>query len=168
MLNSLPTRVISAALLAFAYGAVTAGAQVSAQGGEWAAYGHDQLGSRFSPLTKITRDNVAKLAVAWTYRTGEADVATRQTTKFEATPVMVDGMLYLSTPFGRVIELDPERGTARWTYDAHINRSGNWGDFANRGVSTCVDPRAANDAACRRRIYLCTIDARIISLDART
>ena len=140
----------------------------NAQTGEWPAYGHDQRGSRFSPLTQITRDNVAKLTVAWTYRTGDADVATRQAVKFEATPLMVDGTLYLSTPFGRVIALDPERGTARWTYDAHIDRNGNWGDFANRGVSTWLDPRAARNEACRRRIFLSTIDARIIALDART
>ena len=81
---------------------------------------------------------------------------------------MVDGTLYLSTPLGRVIALDPETGTARWTYDAKVDRNGNWGDFANRGVSTWLDPRAAADRACRRRIYLATIDARILALDART
>ena len=147
---------------------VAVAAQSPAPHGEWLAYGYDQLGGRYSPLAQITRDNVAKLAVAWTYRTGEADVATRQATKFEATPLMVDGTLYLSTPFGRVIALDPERGTARWTYDAHVPRNGNWGDFANRGVSTWLDSRAPRDGSCRRRIYLGTIDARIIALDART
>src|SRR5438128_2999926 len=68
---------------------------------EWTAYGRDALGSRFSPLTQITRANVTDLKPAWTYRTGEAGAKTRQTTKFEATPLMVDGALYLSTPFGR-------------------------------------------------------------------
>ena len=76
--------------------------------GEWVAYGHDALGSRFSPLAQITKDNVAQLTVAWTYRTGEASVATKQTTKFEATPLMVDGTLFLSTPFGQVMALDPD------------------------------------------------------------
>jgi quinoprotein glucose dehydrogenase len=136
--------------------------------GQWTAYGHDALGSRFSPLASITRDNVGQLTVAWTYRTGEAGAATKQTTKFEATPLMVDGMLYLSTPFGRVIALDPESGKERWTYDARSDRGGDWGDFANRGVSTWVDASAPASAACRRRIYLGTIDARIIALDART
>ncbi|MEO8624943.1 MAG: pyrroloquinoline quinone-dependent dehydrogenase, partial [bacterium] len=136
--------------------------------GEWLAYGHDALGSRFSPLTQITRDNVSKLEVAWTYRTGEIGVKTKQPVKFEATPLMVDGTLYLSTPFGRVMALDPETGVARWTYDAHANRNGDWGDFANRGVSTWLDPKASPNAPCRRRIYLGAIDARIIALDART
>ena len=136
--------------------------------GEWTAYGRDALGSRFSPLAAITRENVGTLAVARTYRTGERDAKTERPTKFEATPLMVDGTLYLSTPFGRVIALDPETGKERWSYDARIDRGGNWGDFANRGVSTWLDPGATAGAHCRRSIYLGTIDARIIALDART
>jgi len=136
--------------------------------GEWTAYGRDALGSRFSPLTQITRDNVARLEVAWTYRTGEVDANTRQPAKLETTPLMVDGTLYLSTPLGRVIALDPETGKERWTFDAKPDRNANWGDFASRGVSMWLDPRAAVGAHCRRRIYIGTIDARIIALDART
>ncbi|MEO5818009.1 MAG: pyrroloquinoline quinone-dependent dehydrogenase [Gemmatimonadaceae bacterium] len=136
--------------------------------GEWTAYGHDGFGSRFSPLTQITRENVGKLEVAWTYRTGEIDTKTQQAMKFEATPLMVDGTLYLSTPLGRVIALDPTTGKPRWTFDAHVDAGGDWGDFANRGVSTWLDARAPRTAACRRRIYLGAIDARIIALDART
>ncbi|MDB4874626.1 MAG: Pyrrolo-quinoline quinone beta-propeller repeat-containing protein [Gemmatimonadetes bacterium] len=150
-----------------AVGASAAFAQ-PASAGQWTAYGHDALGSRYSPLAQITRQNVAQLAVAWTYRTGEASTHTQQPTKFEATPLMVDGTLYLSTPFGRVIALDPTTGAERWTFDAHPDRGGDWGDFANRGVSTWADPRAPQGAPCRRRIYLGTIDARIIALDAKT
>jgi quinoprotein glucose dehydrogenase len=145
--------------------AATAGAQ-SMSPGEWTAYGHDASGARYSPLTQLSRANVGKLEVAWTYRTGEMDAKTQQPAKLEATPLMVDGTLYLSTPFGRAIALDPATGKVRWTYDAHVDRGGNWGDFANRGVSTWVDPKAARNANCRRRIYLGTIDARIIALDA--
>ena len=154
--------VVAAAAIVFA-------APLSGQSvGEWTAYGHDALGSRFSPLTQITRENVAQLKPAWTYRTGEADVETRKPAKFEATPLMVDGTLFLSTPFGRVIALDPETGKERWTFDARVDRQGGWGDFANRGVSTWFDSRAARGAPCRRRIYLGTVDARIIALDAVT
>ena len=134
--------------------------------GDWAAYGRDAFGSRYSPLTQITRENVAKLAVAWTYRTGDT-AQTRRPSKFEATPLMVDGTLYLSTPFGRAIALDPKTGRELWSYDAHVDRNGNWGDFASRGVSAWVDPAAASSAQCSRRIYLPTIDARIIALDAK-
>ena len=135
------------------------------QPGDWTAYGRDHQGSRHSPLTQITRDNVARLTIAWTYRTG--DSAVRRTPKFEATPLVVDGTMYLSTPFGRAIALDPLTGAERWTYDAKADRGGNWGDFANRGVSTWVDPRAAAGAHCKRRIYLPVIDGRIVALDAR-
>ncbi len=136
--------------------------------GEWVANGHDALGSRYSPLVQITKDNVSQLTVAWTYRTGEAEVVTPQTTKFEATSLMVDGMLFLSTPFGQAIALDPETGKALWTYDGHSDRQGDWGDFANRGVSTWFDASAAAGSLCRRRIFLSTVDARIIALDSKT
>jgi quinoprotein glucose dehydrogenase len=118
-------------------------------------------------LTRITRDNVTRLEVAWTYRTGETE-HTRQSKKFEATPLMVDGTLYLSTPWGRAIALDPRTGKERWRYDAAPDRGGDWGDFANRGVSTWLDPSASQGSACKRRIYLATIDARIIALDSKT
>src|SRR5512147_831116 len=95
--------------------------------GEWSAYGHDAAGTRYSPLTQITRDNVSRLTVAWTYRTGDT-AHTRQTVKFEATPLMVDGTLFLSTPLGRVVALDPSSGRVRWTFDSHVDRQGNWGD----------------------------------------
>ena len=145
----------------------TAQSAPQAPGGEWSAYGHDALGSRFSPLAQITRENVRGLEVAWTYRTGDT-THTRQPTKFEATPLMVDGTLYLSTPFARVIALDPLTGTERWTFDPHTDRGMNWGDWANRGVSTWLNEKAPRGSACRRRIYVGTIDARIFALDART
>jgi quinoprotein glucose dehydrogenase len=153
--------------LCFCFVAFAGASAQSTASGEWLAYGHDALGSRYSPLTQITRENVGKLAVAWTYRTGEVDAKTQQPVKFEATPLMVDGTLYLSTPFGRVMALDPLTGVARWTYDGHADRGGNWGDFANRGVSTWLDAKAPTNSSCRRRIFLGTIDARIIALDAR-
>jgi quinoprotein glucose dehydrogenase len=159
-------RTFSSALTLTALVASASHAQVSR--GDWPAYGHDQFGSRFSPLTEIDRTTVSRLGIAWTYRTGEASESTRQPVKFEATPLVVDGTMYLSTPFGRVIALDASTGKERWTYDAKIDRGGDWGDFANRGVSTWLDASAPASASCRRRIYLGTIDARIIALDAKT
>src|SRR5438105_1651773 len=159
----------------FAICAMCAGRTVAGQAtrgdGEWRAYGHDAANTRYALLSQITRDNVARLAVAWTYRTGETDSTrfhVRRDPRFEATPLMVDGTLYLSTPLGRVIALDPETGRERWTFDAKPDIAGEWGDFANRGVSTWVDPAAAPNATCRRRIILGTVDGRILALDART
>lgn len=104
-----------AALVAPPSRLLNAQASQSPPSGDWIAYGHDALGSRFSPLAQVTRENVARLTVAWTYRTGETGAETRKPTAFEATPLMVDGTLYLSTPFGRVMALDPETGAERWT-----------------------------------------------------
>ncbi|HYE75047.1 MAG TPA: PQQ-binding-like beta-propeller repeat protein, partial [Blastocatellia bacterium] len=86
---------------------------------DWPAYGRDGGGSRFSPLKQINRNNVGQLKVAWTYRTG-ADAVKAVAVKnaaFEATPILVDGLLYLSTPYNRVIALDPVTGVERWTFD---------------------------------------------------
>ncbi len=135
--------------------------------GEWPAYGRDAAGTRNSPLTQISRDNVSRLAPAWAYRTGDF-ARSNASTRFEATPLMVDGTLFLSTPFGRAIALDPATGRERWTYDAHTDAKADFGDPASRGVSTWLDPQAKGGAHCRRRIYLPTLDARIIALDSRT
>ena len=137
---------------------------------EWPAYGRDAGGSRFSPLTQIDPGNVARLRPAWTFRTGELEpaFATRRERKFEATPLMVDGSLFLSTPLGRVFALDPETGVMRWSYDAGVDRQANWGDFANRGVSFWRDGRAVAGSFCAARIILGAIDGRLIALDAAT
>jgi quinoprotein glucose dehydrogenase len=152
------------------YAAVSAPRDRRATNGpvEWTAYGRDALGSRYSPVAQITRENVGRLQVAWTYRTGEMrpEFATRRYTSFEATPLVVDGVMYLSTPLGRVIALDPESGRERWVFDPKIDRSVPYGDFTNRGVSTWADSSASADAPCRRRIFVATIDARLIALDA--
>ena len=143
----------------------------SSSSAEWRAYGRDAGNTRYSPLTGIDRDNVSRLTVAWTYRTGEIDTTRfhlRRQPRFEATPLMVDGMLYLSTPLGRVIALDPTTGRERWTFDAKPDIGGEWGDFANRGVSTWVDPATGPNDACHRRIFLGAVDGRIVALDART
>ncbi len=134
---------------------------------DWPAYGRDAGGTRYSPAVQITRDNVARLEIAWVYRTGDYAIG-EGVTRFEATPLLVDGTLYVSTPFGRVIALDPETGTERWSYDPRVDLTARFGDFANRGVATWLDPAAAPAAPCRRRIFVAPIDARLIALDAGT
>ena len=160
--------VLMRCLLAVIALAVALGPRAHAQSAaEWTAYGHDAFGTRFSPLARISRQNVVRLVPAWTFRTREMDSVPQQP-RFEATPLMVDGTLYLSTPFGRVFALDPTTGRQRWMYDAHADRRGDWGDFANRGVATWVDASVPATTSCHRRIYLGTIDGRIIALDARS
>jgi quinoprotein glucose dehydrogenase len=144
--------------------AVPACLVLAAESGDWLYYGHDPGGQRYSPLTSINRSNVKSLKIAWTFRTGDAYAPKdgSKPTQFEATPLYVDGTLYLGTPLGRVIALDPLTGKQRWAYDPHVNRDKGYGDNANRGVSTWKSPEG------ERRIYIATIDARLIAIDAAT
>ncbi len=113
-------------------------------------------------MNDIRRENVAALEVAWTFRTGDAYTPKMgRPTAHEATPLLIDGTLFLSTPLGRVIALDPVTGTKRWAFDAQVPREKGWGDYASRGVSAW---RRGAD----RRIFVATIDARLFALDATT
>jgi len=118
---------------------------------------------------RITPQNISRLQVAWTYRTGEAGdrFATSKPASLEATPLVVDGTMYIGTPLGRVIALDPATGQERWVFDPKIARNIPYGDFASRGVSTWLDEAAPPDSPCRRRIYAATAQAQLIALDAR-
>jgi quinoprotein glucose dehydrogenase len=133
--------------------------------GEWPAYGRDGGGGRYSPLKQINRDNVKNLKVAWSYRTGAANLKGRSAGKaaFEATPILVDGTLYLSTPSDSVIALDPSTGQEKWSYDPRIDLNQQFSEVTSRGVSSWVDRTTG-----KRRIYVATIDARLIALDAGT
>ncbi len=139
------------------------GSSATDSSGDWPVYGHDPGGQRFSPLSAINRKNVRALKVAWTYRTGDAyQPKDGRPTAFEATPLYIDGTLYLSTPLGRVIALDPVTGKQRWSYDSKVERDKGYGDFANRGVSAWMSPKG------QLRILLATVDARLIVVDAAT
>ena len=146
----------------------TAGAvhsQSPAQAGDWSVYGRDAGGTRFSPLAQFDTANVSRLRLAWVYRTGDL---LRSSGRFEATPLVLDGRLYVSTPLGRVSALDPATGAERWTYDPRVDLAGDFGDLANRGVSSWRDPAAHEGDACARRIFVATVDARLIALDGAT
>ena len=132
---------------------------------DWPAYGRDAGGSRYSPASQIDKRNVGRLQKAWVFRTGDYAVGSGAT-RFEATPILIDGALYVSTPFGRIVALDPDSGVERWSFDPVVDLSGDYGDFANRGVSTWLDPSRSAGQTCRRRIYVGTIDARLIAVDA--
>ena len=138
--------------------------------GEWIAYGRDPGGMRHSPLSQITRDNVQELSVAWTYQTGELasyeGTSLAESAAFEATPLMVDGTLYLSTPTNRVIALDAGTGAERWVFDPQIDLSHDYSEVTSRGVSTWVDSEKSPADAGYRRIYIGTLDGRLLSLDA--
>ncbi|MFI5311226.1 MAG: pyrroloquinoline quinone-dependent dehydrogenase [Gemmatimonadales bacterium] len=137
---------------------------------EWPAWGGDGGISHFTPLDEIAPGTVGALRVAWTYRTGDVSDGNGALagTNFEATPIMVDGTLFVATPTNRVVALDAESGVERWTFDPHLDRKvfARYGSTASRGVATWLDSARASTEPCRRRIFLATFDARLIALDA--
>jgi quinoprotein glucose dehydrogenase len=135
----------------------------------WPANGRDAEGTRYLPASDISRENIGRLEVAWTYRTGEVDprFSTSKETAFEATPLVVDGTMYIGTPLGRVIAVDPATGVERWVFDPKIARDVPYGDFASRGVSIWTDAALPAEATCRRRIFVATAQSQLFALDAR-
>lgn len=132
-------------------------------GDEWTAYGGDAGGSRFSALSQINTSNVGKLEPAWTYRTGVVQKGTQS--PLQATPIMVDGSLFLCTQTNVVIALDPETGREKWRFDPKVDPAGASLVTTCRGVAFA---RVAGAADCPARIVTATFDARLIALDART
>jgi hypothetical protein len=105
---------------------------------------------RYSPRGRSMRP--------WTLHTGDVYDGSKggKRSGFETTPILVDGTLYLTTPFSRVIALDPASGTERWAFDPHV-------DLKQDDVARCIAQKP-----CRRRIYEATLDARLLALDAAT
>ena len=143
---------------------------------DWTAYGGTTDGLRFSQLNQITKDNVNKLDVAWTYHTGDVRDAEKDASEytFEATPLKVNNMLYICTPHNEVHALNPETGEAIWKYQPAKDRSYLQQHQTCRGVSyydssaDLVNNDAASPAICRKRIFNAANDAQLIALDADT
>ncbi|HZZ36553.1 MAG TPA: pyrroloquinoline quinone-dependent dehydrogenase, partial [Caulobacteraceae bacterium] len=138
---------------------------------DWAFYGGDAGGQRFSPAAQITPANVQALSIAWTYSTG--DMATKgkamKRAAFEATPIMVEGRLFVCSPFDEVSAIDPETGRQLWRFDPKIEPTIRYpNDFNCRGVAHWRDVAAPAAQPCAERIFVATNDRRLIALDART
>lgn len=117
--------------------------------GEWPSYGRDTSNQRFSPLTQINRDNAAQLALRWTYNSGVKAT-------FQTTPIVVNGVMYLSLPFNHVVALDARDGHQLWRYE-HARRP----DYP-----MCCGPANRGVAVSNGKVFIGTVDARLIALDA--
>ncbi|MBX3241255.1 MAG: pyrroloquinoline quinone-dependent dehydrogenase [Chitinophagaceae bacterium] len=135
---------------------------------EWHAYGKDAGGMRYSGLTGINTENVVHLKEAWVYHTGELETYKgtylHEKSAFEATPLMINNTLYFSTPTNRVLAIDAVTGKEKWTYNPHINLKGDYSEVTSRGVSYWP---AKNNTGSSGKIFIATIDGRLISLNAK-
>src|ERR1700738_3403843 len=136
----------------------------------WPAYGGDPGGSRYSSLAQITAKNVSDLKVAWTFRTGELGQGVKDwhRSAFEATPILYDGTLYLTTSSTNVVAVNAATGTLRWRHNSETRKDLHYASGVSRGVSLWVDESRPPDTVCRARIYAPTLDGRLLALDAAT
>ena len=121
---------------------------------DWKVYGGDSAGTRFSSLKQINRTNASRLQVAWTYDTGDAFA----NSELQCNPLIIDGVLYATTPKLKVIALDAATGKLRWSFDPDASSGKVIGKSRNRGLTYW------SDASDRRifvvsRSYLYAIDA---------
>lgn len=117
---------------------------------DWMTYGRDYSNQRFSPLDQINRTSVRELAPRWTYHTGVSAT-------FQATPLVVDGVLYLSMPFDHVAAIDAATGREIWRYEHKRTTPKMCCGPANRGVSVGYG-----------KVFIGTVDGRLVALDAAT
>jgi membrane-bound PQQ-dependent dehydrogenase (glucose/quinate/shikimate family) len=136
---------------------------------EWRFYGGDQAGTRYSPLRQIDRRNVGRLQRAWVYHTGELELGLRSSSfqaSFSTTPLVINGVMYLTTPSSRVIALDAETGKELWKFDPQQGARVR-GFNSHRGVAYW-EGRSPNGKGSDRRILFGTVDGRLIAINAET
>jgi len=147
--------------------AVTSLAQKGATKGEWHYYGGDSGSTKYSPLDQINKGNVKDLSVAWTWES--PDLALQKENRmlvsfaFEATPLMVGEVLYLSTSLSQVAAVDAQTGKTKWVFDPMSYKAGrptNLG-YLHRGIAYWTDGK-------QERLFIGTADAYLIAIDAKT
>ena len=119
--------------------------------GNWMTYGRTYSEQRFSPLDAINADNVADLGLAWYF---DLDTDRGQ----EATPIVVDGVMYVSTAWSKVKALDAATGKLIWAYDPKVP--------GQTAVYACCDVVNRGVAVWKGRVYVGTLDGRLVALDA--
>jgi quinohemoprotein ethanol dehydrogenase len=119
----------------------------------WLSYGRDYDEQRFSPLKRINSDNIGKLGLAWSY---QFDTDRGQ----EATPVVVDGVLFTTTAWSKVFAFDAATGRLRWAFNPHVR--------GRKGYDACCDVGNRGVAVWKGKVYVGVLDGRLIALDANT
>ena len=125
----------------------------AAEPGNWMTHGGTYQEQRFSRLDRINQDNVGRLGLAWTYKL-DLDRGV------EATPIVVDGVMYTTGPFSMVYALDARSGELLWKYDPGVTRT--------RARDGCCGPVNRGVAVWKGKVYVGAYDGRLIALDAAT
>src|SRR5437762_9331566 len=120
--------------------------------GNWVMYGRTYDDHRFSPLNQINEQTVGKLGLAWSRELGT-------TRGLEATPLVEDGVIYTTGSWSVVYALDAKTGAVRWTYDPAVARG-------RVAFFVCCDVVNRGVALYRGKVYVGTLDGRLIALDA--
>ena len=120
----------------------------------WLTYGRTYDEQRFSPLKQINPQTIGQLKLAWHY---DLDAAHRVQ---ETTPLIVDGVMYVTSAWSKVFALDPATGRSLWTFDPEVP--------GGAGVKGCCDVANRGVAFWNGKVYVGTFDGRLIALDART
>ena len=121
--------------------------------GNWMSYGRTYDEQRFSPLTSINDSNVGELGLAWA-------VATEVGRGHEASPIVVDGTMFITLPWSKVMALDAKTGKKLWNYDPQVP--------PEAGLKACCDVVNRGAAIWNGKLYVGTIDGRLIALDAKS
>ncbi|MDP6516653.1 MAG: PQQ-binding-like beta-propeller repeat protein [Alphaproteobacteria bacterium] len=151
--------VAALAAAVFALGAAPSGADVvddarlrgaNAETSDWLTHGHSYDNQRFSTLDQINRSNVARLVPKWIYQTGVSAT-------FQATPLVADGVMYLTTPYNHVVALDAATGTRLWRYRHKMTVE-----------KLCCGPANRGAAMGYGKVFTASGDGRLIALDRET
>ena len=119
--------------------------------GQWPSYGRDYSNQRYSPLKQINSGNVEKLSLKWSYHSGVKAT-------FQATPIVADGVMYISLPYDHVVALDARTGKELWRYEHKLRPE----------RKLCCGPASRGVAFGYGKVFIGTVDSRLIALDSKT
>jgi alcohol dehydrogenase (cytochrome c) len=123
-------------------------------GSNWAIYGHDYTNQRYSPLAQITTANVGSLKMAWMFQTGISRLGS-----FETSPTVVDGVMYVTTPYNTAMAVDARTGQQIWRYEHKPSIT---------APIYCCGPNNRGVAISGNSVFMGTLDARLVALDSKT
>jgi PQQ-dependent dehydrogenase (methanol/ethanol family) len=128
-------------------------AAADSEPGNWLTHGRTYGEQRFSPLAQVTGENVGRLGLAWSYEM-------KTTRGASATPIVVDGVMYVTSAWSLVYALDAKTGAERWVYDPNVDRT--------VGTSACCDVVNRGVAVYEGKVFVGVLDGRLVALDANT